>query len=224
VFLDDVWVGSYADPEGAAIEGHVGFAADQGAVQIQEARVRRLDRGRVSGLRLLREDGFALTADGALREHELLNRRVRGFDPGPHGALIVFAAPPEKAPASPEEEIFEWDGLLEIARGLPGLLEAEKPPQRVVVALPEGLSAEKLAEFRQVYVDRGGADEAEIIVHRRKTPVRTFGVEGRPPAAVPTLILVDPQGFYRAHADFVGRPESLPEPVRHWVRALRGRT
>lgn len=222
-FIDDVWVGSYADPEGLAIEGHVGFASDQGAVQIQAPRIRRLDRGRRSGLRLYREDGFDLGRDGTLVEDGLMNRRVTGINPGPEGAVVVFAPAAEKAPETPEEDIFEFDGLLEIARALPAMIKSEAFHLRYVVALPASLLPERRAKFRETLLERGGGPEIEIVFHERKTALRTHGVADRPAGPTPTVFLIDREGYYRAHADFLGYPDRLPEPLRHWARALRGR-
>lgn len=192
-------------------------------MQVQAPRIRRLDRGRASGLRLLREDGFDLGRDGSLVEDGLLNRRVFGVAPGPGGAVVVFAPAAEKAPETPEEDVFEFDGVLEIARALPAMIKAEPFPLRYVVALPATLAPERLAKFREVLQERGGGPEIEVVVHRRKTPLRTFGVADRPAGPTPTVFLIDREGYYRAHADFVGYPDRLPEPLRHWARALRGR-
>lgn len=223
-FVDDAWVGSYADLDGLPIEGFVGFAADQGAVQIGRPTVRRLDRSRASGLRLLRDDGLDLTRDGSIVDEALRNRRVRGLPVGERGTLCVFVPPPRKPPETPEEELFEFDGVLEVARALPELIKAEELPQTWVVALPKGLGAEKLKQFRATLAENGGDASIVVVEHARRGPLLRYGVEGRPPAPVPTVFLVDPTGFYRTHADFVGRPDRVPEPVRHWARALRGRS
>jgi hypothetical protein len=219
-FVDDRWVGTYADAEGLPIEGHVGFASSFGAVQVQRPSVRRLDRGRLSGLRRLREDGLDVAVDGGLSGDALRNRRVHGVSVGPRGALLVWIAPPAKPFESPEEESFDFDGVLEVARHLPGVLNRENAAQGVIVALSDFYSDERLAQFKSALKDHGASAEVSVIRHRRKRPLLTYGVEGRPPAPVPTLIFVDPQGFYRAHADFVGKPDELPEPVRHWARAF----
>ena len=41
---------------------------------------------------------------------------------------------------------------------------------------------------------------------------------------MPTVLLVDPQGFLRAFDDFAGNEEHAPGNVLHWAKVLRGRT
>jgi hypothetical protein len=220
--LDEAIVGSYTDAEGVPIEGHVGFAASWGAFQVAEASLRRLDRGRASQVRRVDDAGLDLARESTTTGDLLRNRETSGVALGPRGTILIFLPAPVRPPESEEETAFAFAELLDAARAVPVMTRGAPDGLRFVVAAPDFLGDSGRAALNDALRERGVVPGLEVVTHARKTPLRTFGVEGRPKDPVPTVAFVDPYGVYRADADLVGFPDELPQPVLHWARAFAG--
>lgn len=187
---------SYTWPDGAPLEGQLGFAVRRGTIRVQQALVQRLDERTSVGLDL--NGCRAETLD------ELLGLPVRGLPRAPHGTVVLWL-PRSDTPAPVDN----------LPRALPQvaklLRDTREHPQQVVVVLPQELPAatQDLVQG-QFEAERGGS--LPRLLHDVGAPLVGH---------FPFVLFVDAGGVLRAGAE-IGEM-ALHSRVTRWARLFRGR-
>lgn len=196
VRVDGVVRATYHVPNGAPIDGHVGFSAAVGAIRCVEPIVQRLDRSAFAGrdLGLVRRLGVDSGAGGKV--HQFLNAPCAAFPRAPRGTIALWI---------PDEGFGE---ARETATRLGQLLEQEHVMQPVFVVVPATATRaerESLgAALSAVYP--GGVD---VIPRSGQSPFdRELWV-----------LFSDGGGVLRVADAFVLPTDKLPRAMRRWAKA-----
>jgi hypothetical protein len=194
--VDGVERFSYAMPDGAPIEGYVGFASSRGAYRVQQPTVQCVDRSAQVGL-----DVAVQPTEGV---DELEGRPTRGLPRGPVGTLVLWLPPPR------------GDDVLgaALSRALPVLAKMLRDPvecpQPWVLAVPAGSDAAAVAAIQQQVREVRG-DVLPVVEHKVAAPM----------LGGPWVLFVDAAGVLRAAAQ-VGDMR-LHTAVQNWARRFRAR-
>lgn len=189
-------VGRYHTVDGAAVEGLIGFATSMGAIEVEDARVTRLEKSRLAPAAGFAPTVFDLATARSLPPWGAMQRTCAGLERRTQGTLLLWLAPPNEALTDEAARAgftakLQWD-LRELAQ----LVERLQPTQQLVVALPAAVDASGqkfLAEFGQTVL--GGAPR--FIVHQQ--PFQPDGVEA--PNSKRFLLFIDSAGVVRRWSD-----------------------
>lgn len=200
VRVDGTVRATYHIPNGADIQGHVGFSAAVGAVRFVEPSVQRMDRSAFGGsdLALVRRLGVDSGAKGKV--HQFINAPCAAFPRAPQGSLALWI---------PDEGVEE---AREAATRLGQLLTAEHVLQPVYIVLPATASA---SQREQLSAALGGEFPAAVDVIARS---------GQSPLDRELwLLFSDGGGVLRVADAFVLAAEQLPRATRRWAKAWASR-
>ncbi len=210
-------VGRYHAVDGAAIEGQIGFATSMGAVEVEDARVTRLERSRLAPAASFEPMLFDLATARSLPPWGTLNRTCAGLEKRSQGTLLMWLAPPaeplaDDAARAGFTQMLQWD-----LRELATLVERLEPTQHLVVALPSAVDAggrKFLAEF----ITRLLGDRVELRFHEQ--PFQPGRDEA--PNSRRWLFFIDSAGIVRAQSEM---PSGLfvlgDENFKRWVTVFR---
>ncbi|MEM7306233.1 MAG: hypothetical protein AAF682_06165 [Planctomycetota bacterium] len=215
VFVDGKPRGTYHTPDGAPIEGYVGFATRTGAIKVHHPTVRRLDR-----------TDFA--ERGVDRAFEiLLNHAFRGGQTPPaNGLLFLRMAQPDD-----EEEGYAFDPDYWVEKALRAATKLGELARQQDVLQPWVLSVSELLEGAPLDKLR---TELEATLGEPAV-ILTYPFVPPPPPAddldeardeerdrdTNWLTLVDPAGVVRVRHPFFGWEKDLPDTAAHWLDVLR---
>lgn len=198
VEIDGELACSYANPDGAPVEGTVGFAVSSGAIRVQQPTVQRLTgrAGDVPGLDLARPSTASLD--------DLLMLPVRGLPKSEHGTLVLWMPGGERSAP-----------LDNLPRALPQvaklLRDSREHPQAVVLAMPKSYSDEQRETVRRQCDELRGSPLG-VVEHQVTEPLTGH---------FPFVLFVDADGVLRAGAE-IGEL-TVHSRVAKWARMFRGR-
>jgi hypothetical protein len=226
-FVDGKHAATYHTPDGAPVEGYVGFAVSSGEYRVTRCGVERLDRSAA----LVPLEGvpppIVLGAPRAVEFDEALNRRLLGIPPARTGSLVLWL-PLEIAP---DESAVDADRAVERAVERAGELEVVLARRGLAlpvhIALPAALGEAALARAsdaiaRQVpelaarlrVTAHGPGDLAATLAARAR-----YGLCDEHRA---WLLFVDSAGVLRgAQAFHVGG--ALDARLARWIEVFRNR-
>ncbi len=207
-FVNGELVGSYMRPDGAPLEGHLGFASGQGAFRILDPVVELLPRAPLGCAAFINPE-----AEGVAGEP--VNRPVHGLDMGAQGALFLWVPRPEGgSEATPgglrANEVV--DGVV----GLRDLLADNKLALPVTVVVPEDCSAERLKPLCDALAAM--ENPPRLVRHRWKRALAHVVIAEGTPIPVTALGWIDNTGILRALDPFDGRRGLWPRGVLQWMR------
>lgn len=202
------YVGSYMRPDGAPLEGHIGFASGQGAFRILEPVVELLPRAP-------RGSAAFVTPDAEGIAGEPLNRPVHGLATGPQGALFLWVPRPAGGSDATSGGL-RVNEIADGAQGLQDLLTASKLELPVTVVVPDDCSTERLKPL----VDALAAmkNPPRLVRHRWKRALAHVVIAEGTPMPVTALGWIDNTGVLRALDPFDGRRGLWPRGVLQWMR------
>jgi hypothetical protein len=214
VLIDGERVGMYHTPDGAALEGYIGFATSTGAIRVQAPTVERLDRSRLAGRDLDFPLGLDLRRAGSDSFDALAGLPVRGFTPATNGTLLLWIPMPRLE----EGEAFDPNEVLSSATTaavrLSTISERGGTPQPLVLALPRVLGEEAVKGLREELGSR-----VRIVTHANSgTPA---GAEEAPDRGRRWLFFVDSAGVARVVKRFFGQESGFDGALRHWLDVFR---
>jgi tetratricopeptide (TPR) repeat protein len=216
-FINGRAVGRYHTVDGAAIEGLIGFATSMGAIEVEDARVTRLERSRLAPERGFVPTVFDLATARSLPPWSSMQRTCAGLERRSQGTLLLWLAPPVEAPKDDAARAgltskLQWD-----LRELSQLVERMQPTQQIVVAMPDGVDEggrNHLADFGRTVL--GG--EPQFIVHHQ--PFQPDGVEA--PNSRRFLLFIDSAGIVRRFSDMpTGTMVADDDQFRLWLTVFR---
>lgn len=149
---------TYATPDGAPIEGAIGFAMGQGAVRLQEPTVQVLEE-RIGGTD---PGGVALLEPEPGEWARIVHRAALDVPYSEQGSLLLWLPPPAEAERLPSLVQRYLDDFA------PAFGDQARYPQRWVLVVPAGLSAPVRAELDQVCKPYSG--RVVLLEARRKEP------------------------------------------------------
>ncbi len=244
-FINGERVGTYTAPDGAALEGYLGFATGTGAVRLQDATLQRLDRSRLAprplgsgkpgqevdqsgatgaahrdgwkgGPRI--PPGLVLGAPAAVPFEQFRGRPVDGVPTATNGRLLLWI--PAPAPEAGELSVSQ---LLDKARGkarrLGQALYRADVIQGLCLALPGDVGQVARADLAREL-------SAEL---EREVLVLAHGASPRIPGLLlddvgdqyrSWLMFLDAGGVARVVRPFYGMSQ-LDESFDHWLRVFR---
>ena len=196
-FINGTPVGRYHTVDGAAIEGQIGFATSMGAIQVEQARVTRLERSRIAPSKSFEPTCFDLFSPISLPPWNCDQRSCVGLPKLPQGTLLLWLAPPDKKPADDAERAallqrLQWD-----VREFATFVERTQPTQRLLVAAPAALDEASRAAVTASAKKLLG-ERADVLFHEQ--PFVPDGIEAPPSRR--WLFFVDSAGIVRARSDF----------------------
>jgi len=215
--IDGKPVGSYHTVDGAAIEGLIGFATGMGAIEVEDARVTRLERSRLAPATTLPPTLFDLTTAWSLPPWQSRARTCAGIERKSQGTLLLWLAPPGEALADDAARgaftsRLQWD-LREFAQ----LVERLEPTQQLVVALPAALDAadrKKLEEFGRPLIGR------DVLFLTHQQPFVPDGIAA--PPSKRWLLFVDSAGVVRYPSEMpTGLFAADDRDFKQWVTVFR---
>jgi hypothetical protein len=221
VFIEGERVCTYHTPDGAPIEGHVGFATSRGALRYQAPRVERLERERLANAAVLPPLGLELaSARTAPPFAELQGRPIYGVAPAVQGSLLLWIPTPE--PADEDDPLGYDDVDRKARRAMQKLAEAiaqEGATQHVIVALPACIGAERLAELEEEM--RAELEPPPTFVHHALDGTPPPGMHESPDLRKRWLFFVDPAGVARVATPFYAHEAGFDAGMAHWLRVFR---
>lgn len=218
--IDGVRVGSYHTPDGAPIEGHVGFAASMGAYLVQRPTIERLDAAReVDGPDDPRFAELDPARPPRLEFAALVGHPAPGIPAAPQGTLVLWVGVPEReAGEALDLETLERRARRAV-RSASRLLAREDVTQPLEIVLPACLPEETVRTWLGEQT-RGFSSEVHLVRHVLDGR-RPAGLEAPPDRGRTWLLLVGPGGAVRHAAPFFGVEEDLEGPLAHWLAVLR---
>jgi hypothetical protein len=217
-FINGERVGTYTSTDGAALEGHIGFATNTGAVRVQNATIQRLDRSRLApgpGPDLRVPPGLDLARPAAVPFDRFLQRPVDGVPTATNGTLLLWIPLPP-----PEAGELDEQKLVEKARGkarrLGDALYRQDVLQPLALVVPEVVGEKARAVL-----------EAELAAELER-PVRVLP-HGASPTTGPDdvgdqyrswLMFLDAGGVARVVRPFYGMSQ-LDDAFDHWLHVFR---
>ncbi|MEQ1894701.1 MAG: hypothetical protein ABL998_19335, partial [Planctomycetota bacterium] len=210
-FVNDDWVATYHTLDGAPIEGYLGFATDQGAVRIEAPSVQRLERSAAAGWSDETLLALELARATATPFDSLVNLPLTGVPRASNGTLVLWIP----RPALEEGETLDQAELEREASAadadLLGLVERERAPQPLVLAVPDALDEAARARLA-----------AELaILEPPPRALLTHALRGPADEGKRWLFLVDAAGAIRSAEVFRRRQTEFAQPLRHWLAVLR---
>jgi len=213
--IDGERVGLYHTPDGAAIEGHVGFATSTGAIRVQQPTVLRLDRSRLAGNALPIPVGLDMRRPGPAAFEELQGLPVRGFTPAINGTLLLWIP----MPRLDEGEEFDAQEVLSNATTaavrLSTLSERGGTSQPLVIAIPARVGD---AAARSLTEELGS--RLRVVTHACEG-VPAGSEEEAPDRGRRWLFFVDSAGVARVVKRFFGQESGFDGALRHWLDVFR---
>ncbi|MBL8840762.1 MAG: hypothetical protein JNL90_04440 [Planctomycetes bacterium] len=209
-------VGRYHAVDGAAIEGRIGFATSMGAIEVEDARVTRLERSRLAPAASFEPTVFDLATARSLPPWGSRNRTCAGLARKSQGTLLLWLAAPTEPLADDSAKAgftstLQWD-----LRELATLVERLEPTQHLVVALPAAVDAggrKFLAEFLQKIL----GERVELRFHEQ--PFLPDGVESN---SRRWLLFIDSAGIVRALSELPsGVVVASDENFKRWLTVFR---
>ncbi len=223
LWIEGQHVGTYHTVDGQPIEGHVGFATGQGAIEVIEPTVRRLDRSAALGSAVEGTDealgglDLARLTDAGLKT--LTNRTVRGLPRSLRGTVLIWSP----LPLVEEGEAPDVEGALQraarSARRTMSTLHDAYASQPVVLALSDMIDREA-RDALQVEL-RAEYGELVSIVSFAERGMTYDLAERIPGYKLAWLCFVDSAGVLRVAERFFGFGQKLPDGMSHWLQVFR---
>ena len=207
-FVNGELVGSYMRPDGAPLEGHIGFASGHGAFRVLEPQVEFLPHAARGAAAYVSPEAEGISGAPA-------NRPVHGISTGPQGALMLWVPRPE-AGSNAESGGLRVHEIMDGVSGLQALLSASKLTLPVTIVVPEDCSAERLKPLSDALATQ--KDAPRLVRHRWKKPLATVTVAEGTVLPVTALGWIDANGILRAIDPFDGRRNLWPRGVLQWLR------
>ena len=210
-------VGRYHTVDGAPVEGRIGFATSMGAVEVEQARVTRLDRSRLAPSSAYAPTWFDLRSARSLPPWEARGRRATGLAPPPQGTIVLWLAPPAEPFADDAARASFLQKLQFDLRELAAFVERADPTQELVIAPPAAVGESGL-RFLTDYVERVIGERAKLLLHAH--PFVPDGVES--PRSRRWMLFVDSAGVVRALSELPSALFVLDDVwFMRWVRVFR---
>jgi hypothetical protein len=210
-------VGRYHAADGAAIEGRIGFATSMGAIEVERARVTRLERSRLAPSAAFAPTCFDLFTSRSVAPWEARNRSCVGLPKLSQGTLLLWLAPPEAPPPDDAASGAFVQRLVWDLREFATFLERAQPTQRVLVAAPAAIGESgrrTLADF----VARILGERVELLLHAH--PIVPDGLSA--PRSRRWLVFVDCAGVVRALSELPsGRFVVDDHAFMRWLNVFR---
>lgn len=218
VFLNGEPLGTYHTALGEPIEGFIGFATSAGAIRFGTPTIQRLDRARSAGRPGLAPVGLDLTRGESPSFGTLENRPVHGLEPSTQGTLLLWIPTPN----SPARR----DRLLSRARTaaerLASAARREAITQPIVVALPDGLDAQVVAQLTEEWNELFDVDPKVIVHHLGlKEAIGRARQDGPADLGKRWLIFLDAGSVARVVAPFFASDDGFDKDMEHWLRVFR---
>ena len=214
VTIDGKFLGCYRTPDGAPIEGHIGFATSQGAWRIGRPAIRNVRASTAVGARelprLIRDHASTFAPD------RLVHRTFHGLPTEPTGTLVVVLPlykeknDPSK-PASIEEHLTWAEQLASTASECIDRSETKTP---WMLLIPSMLHKEKLDAIKKA-ADALKYPPTSILPHGMRTIHYTDDGPDKQP--VPTILFLDPAGGIRTLREFSSVGQGLAAELIRWV-------
>lgn len=225
--VDGKAIGSYATADGQPIEGAVGFAASFGAFEVSRPSLavdRRLDALAVPDPRTR---GLTLAKDGPRVTSQILQRKVHGFDPGPHGAVVLwFQLPdPEEYPNETVDPAYAASEIVTGVRAISTVLWDIDfdPPIVAIVPRIVGDPASPQRKFLEEEFAKEPRVNASIVVHDKDAPIVLDGDQAIP-EGVQLLFFVDETRAARLVQPFYLFDAGTPsESLLRWLGLQKAR-
>ncbi|MSR46619.1 MAG: hypothetical protein EXS13_06095 [Planctomycetes bacterium] len=209
-------VGRYHTVDGAAIEGLIGFATSMGAIEVEDARVTRLERSRLAPAASFAPTVFDLATARSLPPWGADDRTCAGLERKSQGTLLLWLSPPtdplaDDATRASFTSKLKWD-LRELAQ----LVERMTPTQQLVVALPAAVDVAARKEIEEFGRPLIGGD-VQFVVHQQ--PFVPDGVEAN---SKRWLLFIDSAGVVRGLSEMPTGAMVADNPqFKQWLTVFR---
>jgi hypothetical protein len=227
VWLEGQRVATYHTPDGAPIEGRMGFATGFGAIRVIAPEVQRLDASwmldgdSASAAAVAQQAVLDVRQPPAQPFDQLINRPVLGLPVSARGTLVVWVPLPDVDEANPgvDSEAVA-DGCRRQMERAARLLERYDAALPIAVCVPALLGSEPIDALRNELAALHPA--ALLVVAYPGAPI-LFDVDSedaRPAAGSEWLLFVDATGVLR-YAALSAPMETVPVALVRWIGALR---
>lgn len=218
VFLNGEPLGTYHSALGEPIEGFVGFATSAGAIRFGTPTIQRLDRARSAGRPGLAPVGLDLTSGESPSFGTLQNRPVHGLEPSTQGTLLLWIPTPNSSGRS--ERLLSR--IRTSAERLAGAARREAITQSIVVALPDGLGADVVAQLTQEWTEIFEVPPKVILHHLGlNEALGRARQDGPADLGKRWLIFLDAGSVARVVAPFFASDDGFDRDMEHWLRVFR---
>jgi hypothetical protein len=217
-YVNDDLIGTYRSPDGQAVEGHIGFAASQGAYLVGAPTIHRRDRSAAAGGDPAWPRGLDPAVAGRQTARDVLNLACRGIATTPTGALALWIPElPPRPDGTPAAAADYMEIATGVAFGLDQALEEDSKATPFVVYLPESVGndgKDLVARYLKEHVARVSA----ILTHRHAAPLSTIQEGDKDTARpAPTVLFLDPRGVLRVAERFERGQRSLSHSLKQWL-------
>lgn len=211
-FVNGALVGSYTRPDGAPLEGHVGFASGQGAFRILDPRVTRLDAA-AGGASTDTPAWVDPAKSGTIGSP--LNRPTQSLLRSQRGSFAIWVpAPTGGTPERPAT--IRANEVASATDCLARLLKKSSLDLPVSVVLPAGCNAEQRKPILDAIakLPKGSA----LIEHRWAKSLCNVPMPDGTAVQVMALCWIDSNGILRAIDPFDGRVDLWSHGVAQWMK------
>ncbi len=217
-FVNGELVGSYTRPDGAPLEGHLGFASGQGAFRVLEPRLQRMDSagGTLSASANASAGAVAYVdpvQSGTLGDP--LNKSVNGLPRGPRGALVLWV--PTFSGGDPDNPSgVSTHEIVRAIEALQHLHAASALDLPLSVVVPAACSDDAKKAFGEAVSKPPSV--AKLIEHQWKRGLAEVPMPDGRSLPVMALCWIDSNGILRSVDPFDGRVELWPHGVLQWMK------
>jgi hypothetical protein len=212
--VDGKYVGCYRMPDGAPVEGHIGFATGQGAWRIGKPSLRDV-RASVDVGRLM-HPGLDTSDPNRAVVDRLLHRGTKGFPLAPTGTLVAwlpkYAAKSDPTATATADEHLGW--AMNLASAASEALDRSAKGVPWVLAVPDVFGAAEWAALKKDVAALGNPPRS-VIPHSHGALSWTGDETDRQP--VPSMLFIDPVGGLRVIRGYTAILDGLPGDLARWA-------